>query len=141
MTPILADALSWDQVGVIAAVCGVVVGVITWLTRTTVKVEPQPLTVQIVEELADQFASKREFTAHVAENKKQHEIFFQRFRELENNHNVRIETLSKEWRNWADLKLTELVKSNDEGRQRLHSRVDEVLVKVSELKGEMHSLR
>ena len=57
--------MTWGQVGALAGTLAVVVGavmaVIAYFSRTKIEVGPQPLTVEVVKALHDQFANLEEF--------------------------------------------------------------------------------
>ncbi|MGA3268057.1 MAG: hypothetical protein ABSE16_14675 [Verrucomicrobiota bacterium] len=108
MQPIFADALTWTQIGVFAAIASAAVGVAAFFSRSRVSVSPQPLRIEITKELADKFADKKVFEAHVAENKEHHAKFENRFREVDINMPKVMQSISAEWRGWADAKLSDL---------------------------------
>jgi len=66
----LAELTGLETAGIIGGLvfggAGSLVAVITLFKQTDTQVSPQPLNVEIVKELHDQFAQKEEFEAHVA---------------------------------------------------------------------------
>lgn len=86
-------------------------------------------------------AAKAEFDKHVEENKREHENLFSKIGGVERGQTARMDAVSEQWRTLVDKKMGELLRSNDEGRQRLHERIDEILGAVSELRGEMRARR
>jgi capsule polysaccharide export protein KpsE/RkpR len=72
----LADAMTWGQLGVLAAVLAAVVGVAAYFSRQRVEVGPQPLRVQIDEALHDQFAGKGEFNTLKGHTTERHAQLF-----------------------------------------------------------------
>lgn len=82
-------------------------------------------------------AAKDEFDKHVEDNRREHESLFSKIGGVERGHLARMDAVSREWRTLVDSKMTDLMKSNDEGRENLHRRINEVLAAVSELKGEV----
>ena len=52
----LADAITWDQIGLLCIVLGVVVAIATYFSRGRVEISPQPFEVKA----AEQFARKHE---------------------------------------------------------------------------------
>lgn len=105
--------------------------------RQSSEIYPQPLQV----EMAKRFADKHEFDELVKENDRQHEEFVNRFRELERESSGKMEELSRRWQRWADAKFGELIKSNDDGRGKLHGRIDIAVERLSELKGVIDEMR
>ena len=84
MFSILASLTGLETAGVIGGLvfggAGSLVAVIALFKKTDTEVSPQPLNVEIVKALHDQFANKEEFAAHVASNTERHA---QLFRKLE----------------------------------------------------------
>src|SRR5215469_8562941 len=81
----LANLTALETAGVIGGLVfggiGSLVAVLTLFKKTNTRVLPQPLNVEIVRALHEQFANKEDFEAHVAANTERHA---QIFRKIEN---------------------------------------------------------
>lgn len=75
-------------------------------------------------------ASKDDFDKHTLWNNAEHEKLWEELRDVER---TGVSAL--------DEKVTEMMRQGDESRAKLHSRVDEVLEAVSELRGEVRARR
>jgi hypothetical protein len=84
-------------------------------------------------------AAKKEFDKHVERNLAEHENIFSKLSGIERGAQTRMDGLSVEWRRFVESKLSELLASNDSGREKLHDRINEILQEVSELRGEMRA--
>ena len=82
---ILAELTGLETAGVIGGLVfggvGSLVAILTLFKKANTKVLPQPLNVEIVRALHEQFANKEDFEAHVAANTERHA---QIFRKIEN---------------------------------------------------------
>lgn len=83
---------------------------------------PQPLRV----EAAEKFVGHKEFQAHVEWNLREHENLFRKIGGVERGHAEKM-----------DQKFSELQRSTEAGREKLHERINEILGEVRELKGEI----
>lgn len=86
-------------------------------------------------------ASKKEFDKHVEENRREHENLFSKIGGVERGQLARMDALSKEWRSFVDSKFDDLVGASEDGREKLHSRINELLGEFRELRGEVRSIR
>jgi len=71
-------------------------------------------------------ASKEDFDAHIAQNVREHENLFAKIGGVERGISQRL-----------DEKLSSMQDKAEEGREKLHSRLNEMLGEMRELKGEM----
>lgn len=82
---ILASLTALETAGLIGGLVfggvGSLVAILALFKKTSTKVSPQPLNVEIVRALHEQFANKEDFEAHVAANTERHA---QIFRKIEN---------------------------------------------------------
>jgi hypothetical protein len=87
---------------------------------------PQPLEVAAVTEYVPASA----FAAHVAENRREHENLFAKIGGVDRGLSQRL-----------DLKLDTMQRAAEEGREKLHDRINDVLSAVSELRGTVNEMR
>ncbi len=87
---------------------------------------PQPLEVSPVAEYVPASA----FAAHVAENKREHENLFAKIGGVDRGLSQRL-----------DVKLDSMQRAAEEGREKLHDRINDVLSAVSELRGTVNEMR
>jgi hypothetical protein len=73
---LLADAMTWGQLSVLATVLGVVIAGASYFSRQRVQVGPQPLRVKIDEAMHDQFAGKKDFDALTKHTTERHGQLF-----------------------------------------------------------------
>lgn len=126
----LADAVvpTWaafvGAVVLVASVAGNWAQVV--MARRKEKEPPQPFRV----ELEREFTSNIEFHRHLEDNKREHENLFSKIGGVERGMG-----------NKLDAKFTEMQRSAEEGREKLHNRVNDVLTAVSQLQGELRAKR
>jgi hypothetical protein len=116
---IFAELTGLESAGIIAAIVvgalSVIISTVALLKRSEVQVSPQPLTVEVVKALHEQFASKAEFDAFVL--KTEGELAAQR------------EILRKEIP-----AMTAAINAEGEKRiRRVHARIDPLVVGVASL--------
>lgn len=102
---------------IIFGAVGCIAAVIALLKKTDTVISPQPLAVQITEELHKQFADKGIFEKHVANNTARHAQLFDR-----------IDDVEREAREALDQKFTEL----NEERRRTLDRLNEQFTFIRE---------
>lgn len=77
---ILADVMTWGQMGVLAGILAAVVAAVTavaaYFSRARVEIGPQPLTVEVVKALHQQFANLEEFKKLAAHTTERHAQLF-----------------------------------------------------------------
>jgi hypothetical protein len=93
--------------------------------RQQAELYPQPLRVEATEK----FVGQKEFQAHVDWNLREHENLFRKIGGVERAHVERM-----------DQKFSELQRTTEAGREKLHERINEILGEVRELKGELKKL-
>ena len=86
---------------------------------------PQPLQI----EAAEKFVGQKEFQTHADWNLREHESLFRKIGAIECAQNERM-----------DQKFSELQRSAESGREKLHERINEILGEMRELKGEIKKL-
>jgi hypothetical protein len=83
----LAELTGMEAAGVIGGLvfggAGSLVAVIALFKKTDTEVSPQPLNVEIVKALHEQFANQEDFEAHVAGNTERHAQIFRRIELVE----------------------------------------------------------
>lgn len=82
-------------------------------------------------------AEQREFEKHVEWNRREHENLFSKIGGVERGSLARMDSISREWRSFVEGSMAELIKSNNEGRSKLHDRINTILAEVSEIRGEL----
>ena len=87
---------------------------------------PQPLKV----EPAAEYVPASAFAAHVAENRREHENLFAKIGGVDRGLSQRL-----------DLKLDSMQRAAEEGREKLHGRINDVLAAVSELRGTVNEMK
>ena len=87
----------------------------------------------------ERFVSKPEFSAHIEHNRHEHENLFKKLGGVERGTMSRMDAISQEFRAFVTHSVESLVKSNNDGRGKLHERINEILVEVSEIRGELKS--
>lgn len=97
--------------------------------RQTNEIYPQPLQV----EMARKFADKHEFDQHVLKDEQEHLRFTDHFRKIEADGIRSMEKMSSTWRDWAEQKFDDLIKSNDRGRGELHDKINGAREELSAL--------
>lgn len=84
---ILAELTGLETAGLIGGLvfggAGSLVAVVALFKKQETEVSPQPLNVEVVKALHDQFANKEEFEAHVASNTERHAQIFRRIETVE----------------------------------------------------------
>jgi hypothetical protein len=106
MTPILADINAWVGIGgLIVGIGTLVVSIILVSTKSETRIYPQPLTVEMVKALHEQFADKKVFEEHVSHNTERHGQLFNR-----------IDVVERKTREAMDSRFTDL---NNERRATL----------------------
>jgi nicotinamide mononucleotide adenylyltransferase len=85
-------------------------------------------------------ASKSEFDAMVQKNEVEHTVMHGRITKFENNCAAHMAHVNEVWSEKLDAKLAEIARDAKEDRGLLHDRINEVLVKVSELRGKITKL-
>ena len=95
-------------------------------SRNQREILPQPLEVSAVAEYVPASA----FAAHVAENKREHENLFAKIGGVERGMAQRL-----------DGKLDTMQRNAEEGREKLHDRINDVLAAVSELRGTVNEMK
>jgi len=78
-------------------------------------------------------AAKDEFDKHVAWNQKEHDNLFAKLGGLERGAAAKIQTLSREWRDVLNDKIFELIRSNEESRQKIQENANALAREVGEL--------
>ena len=87
---------------------------------------PQPLKV----EPAAEYVPASAFAAHGAENRREHENLFAKIGGVDRGLSQR-----------RDLKLDSMQRAAEEGREKLHGRINDVLAAVSELRGTVNEMK
>lgn len=113
---------------IVAGVLGSASGVIMLFKRQEVQVQ-QPVDVQLVKALHDQFAAKEDFDRLVEHNAMTHRDLFLKINGVERGARERLEE-----------KLDAMQRSSEEARVRLHQRLNTVLEAVSELRGTVNQM-
>jgi hypothetical protein len=87
MISILADLTGLETAGVIGGLvfggAGSLVAVIALFKKADTEISPQPLSVEIVKSLHDQFANREEFESHVAASNARHAQLLQKLELVE----------------------------------------------------------
>lgn len=82
--------------GLVFGGLGSIVAVIALFKKSDAQISPQPLNVEIVTALHDQFASKADFDAHIASNTERHAQLFRKLDTVERDARAALHTeLSK----------------------------------------------
>jgi hypothetical protein len=130
---LLAQLTGLESAGIICSiivgVLGSASGVIMLFKRQEVQVQ-QPVDVQLVKAIHDQFASKEDFLAHVDQNLQTHRDLF-----------AKIGGVERGARQHLEEKLDAMQRSSEEGREKLHDRINAVLEAVSELRGTVNEMK
>ncbi|MDE2098219.1 MAG: hypothetical protein KGL39_13270 [Patescibacteria group bacterium] len=118
MIPILAEIsndwiLGCTIASTFCGVCGVAIALVALNKKTPIQVSPQPLAVEVVEELHKQFADKQDFEKFVART----DSDINRVREI-----LRVEIPQMERR---------ITQAGDERIRRVHRRLDPVVIGLS----------
>ena len=129
---ILATLTGLETAGIICSiivgVLGSTSGVIMLFKRQAVQVQ-QPVDVQLVKALHEQFAAKENFDRHVEHNALTHRDLFLKIGGVERNARQHLEE-----------KLDAMQRSSEEAREKLHIRLNTVLEAVSELRGTVNEM-
>jgi hypothetical protein len=148
MHPILADALTWTQIGIFAALTSAAVAIAAYFSRGRVSVSPQPLEVRVSKELAEQFADKKTFELYHAENKGRLDKLDSRFRELDATLPKAMQRISQQWRDWADVKLKDLAEahvksSSDQWKEinEIKSKFDPISRSLGRIEGRIQNIQ
>ena len=102
-------------VAMVVGLGGLAIGVISLNKKTPVEISGQPLTVEIVEALHEQFAAKDDFNKHVEKTDKE----FAAMKEI----------IRKE----IPAMLAEVNKAGEQRIRRVHSRLDPLVIGVAQL--------
>ena len=130
---LLAQLTGLESAGIICSivvgVLGSTSGVIMLFKRQEVQVQ-QPVDVQLVKAMHDQFASQDDFHAHVGQDLQTHRDLF-----------AKIGGVERGARQHLEEKLDAMQRSSEEGREKLHNRINAVLEAVSELRGTVNEMK
>ncbi len=100
---------------------------------------PHPPNKQLessLESLDRRVESDREaWEKHVDWNRREHENLFSKIGGVERGQNAKMDTLSREWRQFVETEMKALIQSNNAGREKLHERINTILAEVSEIRG------
>jgi len=92
---IFAELSGLERGGLICAIvfgaASCVIALIALLKKGEVQISPQPLAIQLVEELHEQFASKKSFEEHILGNTARHSQLFKKIEESEEKSQALIE--------------------------------------------------
>jgi hypothetical protein len=130
----------WIVLGGLAVVASIAGNYAQWMLarrkRERVTLD-QPLEVTF----ARQFTGLEVFNAHVAKNEREHENLFSKIGGVERGQLARLDSISKDWRVLLDAKMEQLMESNDQGREKLHDRINQILGEMKEMRGELNAQR
>ena len=129
-------SIGWLLIG-LAALCFAA----NQILKFTDRFKDKPPASDVRAELVDKLTAKELFHAHVAQNLREHENIFSKIGGVERGSQAKIESMSREWRLVMDSKFSEMIAATDQGREKLHDRINEILSEVSELRGEMRAKR
>ena len=100
MHPFFADITGLEISGII---CGMIfsggafiVALIALFRKSDTEISPQPLAVQIVEELHERFAGKREFKEHVEHNTARHAQIFKEIQRVEREVGIELNKITQQ---------------------------------------------
>lgn len=102
-------------------------------TKMVRNFKDRPAPGDVRAESLERFVPKPAFEKHIEENKREHENLFAKIGGVERGGVARMETLSREWREIVDDKVTELIKSDNGGREKLHERINKVMESTAAL--------
>lgn len=106
----IATEINWTLIATIIMAIGTMGMWLDSRKPRTTTLEPQPLAVEIVEELHEQFASKKEFDAQANGNTARHSQLFSQ-----------IDRVERELREASDRRFVELNKDRHESLEKLNS--------------------
>ncbi|MDE2099098.1 MAG: hypothetical protein KGL39_17725 [Patescibacteria group bacterium] len=133
--PSTQQAIGWLVVIIAAGATGM-----NAVLKLIDRFKDKPAPADVRTEAMERFALKSEFTLAMQRNEQEHRDLFARIGGVERGALSRMDALSKEWRSWVEEKVTVMVASNESGRENLHRRINDVLVAVSRIEGEMKRL-
>lgn len=114
--PAPTPASTWQFFLVVAAVSGVLVNIVTIFFLLGNRKERREVSFTV------EPASKEEFEKLVIQNRHEHENIFSKIGGVERG---------------ADAKMAAMMKESNEGREKIHKRINEVLAGVSRLEGKL----
>jgi len=107
------------------------------IVKVAQAIRGKPLASDVRAEASERFTQKAEFKEHVEWNRREHENLFSKIGGVERGTLARMDDISNEWRKFAEQGMREIVASNNQGREKLHDRINEILREVSEIRGEL----
>lgn len=107
------------------------------IAKVTKEIRGKPVASEVAAETAERFTPKTDFKEHVEWNRREHENLFSKIGGVERGTMVRMDAISSEWRQFAEERIGEIVQSNNQGREKLHERINLILREVGEIRGEL----
>lgn len=107
------------------------------IVKVAREVRGRPMAGEVRSEALERYTQKAEFAEHVEWNRREHENLYSKIGGVERGSIARMDDISKEWRQFVEAGMRDLVASNNTGREKLHDRINQILREVGEIRGEL----
>jgi uncharacterized membrane protein len=132
----VSDPHSFSAIGWILVSLAALATAANSVMKLVDRLKDKPPAVEVRAEAAERFVHKETCRENMGENARDHRDLFGRIGGVERGAMARVDAISKEWRAFVDMKLGELMQSNNEGRERMHVRMNTFEKSIGALEAE-----